>query len=444
MGIFDRFFKGTSSYNRQRPDIHFGRYSDSYKPESKYDAWDQAMELFDKQDFLEAYHKLLQYLRDEDAANVKWWKNTEGIRFELLQGSKKIVGHADLRKVYAEARIAKANDLEEGFMRRLLEKNYDLQYSQFALDPDNYLTIRFDTYTLDGSPYKLYYALKELATQADKQDDLLLDEFAGLEPVDISHLQELTLELKTVKYDYLHQEILSVIDNYKNGTLDATQYGGGMAYLLLNLCYKLDYLIKPEGFMMETLERVNRKYFSIENKVTTEQKNQALLEELEALIIRPKEDFYKEMYHGVSTFGITTPVNHDRVISFIDGELSNMDWYYQNGHHRIAQSVPGYIVGYCLFNYALPKPDRDIFHLYYEITEAAYFEHLGFSPVYYKDGQFDKKAIKARFKELSEANEKVYPNFKPQINNLRFDSMSHFVKSYLMMVRALDMTKVFV
>lgn len=440
MGIFERFFKGATNFNRQRPDILFGRYTDSYKPEEKYDAWDQAMTLFDKQQFLPAYHKLLQYLRDEEIENVRWWKEPTGIRFELLQGSKKITGYADSRKVHAEAKIAKAFNLEERFMRRLLEKNYDLQYSHFALDPDNNLTIRFDTYTLDGSPFKLYYAFKELATQADKQDDLLLDEFSGLEPVDIHHLKELPQELKVIKYDFLHRNIHFVLDYYKNGALEAAQYGGAMAYLLLDMCYKLDYLIKPEGFMMETLERINRRYFALEG-TNTEIKNNNLVKELDDLVGRPKEEFYKEMYHGISTFGITTPVNHDRVISFIDGELSNMDWYFQNGHMEIAQAVPGYIIGYCLFNYALPKPDRDIFHLYYEITEAAYFEKLGFEPVLYHQGSFNKKAIKKAFRQLTEANQSKYPKFAPDISKLNFTSRAHFAKSYLLMVRDLDMSQ---
>ena len=27
-----------------------------------------------------------------------------------------------------------------------------------------------------------------------------------------------------------------------------------------------------------------------------------------------------------------------------------------------ALSIPGYIVGYCMFNYAVPEPDRDLMH----------------------------------------------------------------------------------
>ena len=39
-----------------------------------------------------------------------------------------------------------------------------------------------------------------------------------------------------------------------------------------------------------------------------------------------------------------------------------------------AMAIPGYIVGYCLFNYAIPKPDKDFFFLYYQIMYGTFFE----------------------------------------------------------------------
>lgn len=441
MGFFDRLF-GTTTKEDPQPDIRFGRYSDSYKEPGNYDAWDLAIEKFEEEDYLSSYDHFFRYLRDEREDNVKWWEDGEGIRFECYQGSKKIAGFADAKKLKAESKIARTRETNLSFLRSLIEKNYSLQYSRFALDEDQNITIVFDTYTLDGSPYKLYYALKELATNADKQDDLLLDEFNILEPVDTSHLQEITPEEKKVKTNFIHQQIQDVLQEVESGNLDRDQYPGGIAYLLLNLIYKLDYLIKPEGFMMETLERIHRLYFATDDK-TTSQKNQQLCKELRKLLERSKEDLAKEMYRVTHTFGITTPVNHDRIISFIDGELNNMDWYYENGHERIALSVPGYIVGYCLFNYAAPKPDRAYFQLYYQIVEADYFKALGFTTGYYDSatGSFDKKAIRRAIDRIAGMNADRYQRLNPAVGILRFDSLANFAKSYLTMVRNLDMTK---
>jgi hypothetical protein len=441
MGLFDRIF-GQSEKLEPQPDIRFGRYSDSYKSTQNYDAWDVALDKFEAESYLESYRQFFKYLRDDYEDNVRYWDEDGGIHFELFQGSKKITGFANNKKLKAEAKVAKTQSLNVGFMRRLIEQNFSLKYARFALDEDKNIAILFDTYTLDGSPYKLYYALKELATNADKQDDLLLDEFSMLEPVDSSHLQELPEAEKEVKFNYIQKEVEEVFEEKDKGRLNTEQYPGGIAYLLLNLIYKLDYLIKPEGYMMETLERVHRVYFAKDGKSTT-QKNQMLCKELKKLVQRPKDDFFKEMYRVKSTFGITTPVNHDRVVSFIDGELNNMDWYKENKHMKVAISIPGYIVGYCLFNYAIPKPDRDLFHLYFQIIESGYFKNLGFTLEYYSslENKFNKKLIKRAIDHIVEDNKAKYPKLNPAIGSLNYTSLADFAKSYLLMVRNLDMTK---
>ena len=112
--------------------------------------------------------------------------------------------------------------------------------------------------------------------------------------------------------------------------------------------------------MMETLERIHRLYFAKTDK-NIAQKNRVLRKEFQKILDRSKEEAFKEMYRVNCTFGITVPVNHDRVKSFINGELHNMDWYQEHGYDDIALAIPGYIVGYCLFYYSVPKPIEIIF-----------------------------------------------------------------------------------
>lgn len=441
MGFFDRLF-GSFTEEEPQPDVKFGRYSDSYKEAVNYDAWDIALEKFESENYLDSYRHFFRYLRDDQEDNVKYWDENDALRFELYQGSKKITGYADATKVKAESKIAQTSSLNVGFMRRLIEKNFSLKYSRFALDPNDNITIVFDTYTLDGSPYKLYYALKEVATNADKQDDLLLDEFRMLQPVDTSHLTELPPEEKEAKYQFIVRKVQRTLDEIERGDLNPDQYPGGIAYLLLDAVYELDYLVKPEGQMMETLERIHRVYFSNDGK-STAQKNQTLFKELKKLIDRPKEDFFKEMYRVKSTFGITTPVNHDRVVSFIDGELHNMDWYKDNGHTAVAMAIPGYIVGYCMFNYAIPRPDRDLFHLYFQIIDPTYFKDLGFTADFCdpETEQLNRRSIKRAIDRLVDQNKDQYPKLSPATGSLNFESLPDFAKSYLLMVRNLDVTK---
>lgn len=443
MSLLDRLFGQKDDALSSVPDIKFGRYSDSYKENANQEDWNAALAAFEEGHYLASYRHFFAYLRDESENNVQIREEPGRLEFTLCQGSRRITGFATRKKLKAEAKIARTHALKVGFMRRLIEKNFELKYSRFALDPDEQLTIVFDTYTLDGSPYKLYHALREVALQADKQDDLLLEEFQALEPVDTAHLDDLPPAEKEVKYNFLHQQIRSVLREIDQGSLQAYQYPGGISYLLLALIYKLDYLLKPEGYTMETLERLNRLFFSSEQRNVIE-KNQLLTRELGKLIERPKADFFREMYRVKSTFGITTPVSHDRVVGFVDGELHNMDWYQENGYETIALAVPNYIVGYSLFNYALPRPDRDLFHFYFQVVESQYFKDLGFPVDYYEPstGKFNRKAIRKALDYIADANEAHFPRLHPRPNQLAFDNLPDFARSYLLMVRNLDMTKV--
>lgn len=430
MSFWNRLF-GNEDTEVPQPDIKFGRYSDAYKTEAQHEAWDRSLTQFEAQDYLGAYLAFLEYLKDPEEGNVHWQLDGEHLCFELYQGSKKINGYADAHKVKIEAKIVKTQSLSTAVLRRLMEQNFSLQYSRFALDPDNNLTIVFDTYTLDGSPYKLYYALKELATNADKQDDLLMDEFGNLEPVEVAHLKPVPEAEKEVKYAWLEKEIRETLEEIERGKLDKNQYPGGISYLLLNLVYKLDYLIKPEGFTMETLERVHRLYFAKDER-TVAQKNLLFCKELQKLATRPKEAFFKEMYRVPATFGITTSVGHEQVVQVLSSELPKMDWYEENGYDKVALAIPGYIVGKCLFNFAITKYDRALFHLYFRIMESTYFKALGFQDNFREnDGVgFQKKAIKRAIDQLVEP----YRNITIDPNLLVFDSPATFARSYLVMM----------
>ncbi|MEO1626666.1 MAG: hypothetical protein AAFV25_16035, partial [Bacteroidota bacterium] len=439
MGIFNRLFGSTSSKDSQ-PRIRFGRYTDSYKGDEQYDFWDASLEHFEEDNYLKAYDCFLRYLRDEKEDNVRWEERDGVIHFEIYQGSKKIIGTADHLKISAEARIAHVENPDTDFMRRLLEHNFRLKHSRFALDGDNNITIRFDSFTLDGSPYKLYFALKELATSADKQDDLLLDEFRGLQAVDTEHLRPLSESEKALKFDFLTQQIGQTLSLLDRNEPPMAQYPGGYAYLLLDLIYKLDYILRPEGFTMETLERSHRQYFANDHAPIREKIDQ-LRQELQALLDRDRSDFFREMYEVKSTFGITNPVAHDRVVSFIDGELHNMDWYVEHQYFDIAAAIPGYIVGYCMFNYAVPCPDRDLFQLYYRIVESDFFKRLGFGNVLYKtnSGGFDKRGIRREIRQIAEKNQARYPDFQPDVGLLKYNSLVDFARSFLLMVRELNL-----
>jgi hypothetical protein len=435
MGFFDYFFSKKNSISLPR--IQFGRFSDAYKDKDKYDAWDLALEQYENQEYLESYKSFFNYLSDESAENVSYEVHGDNLHFTFYQGSKKIEGVAGKTTITAEAKIAKTEKLHIGFLRRLLEENYQMRYSRYALDDNNNITAIFTSHIIDGSPYKLYYGLKELATYADKKDDILISEFETLKPINNGHIRHIDDNEKTIKYEFKNNQIIksfSIIDNSK---LNIDHYPGAESYVYLSLIYKLDYLLKPEGNTMEIIDNIHNLYFQNKEK-KPDQKNRIIKKEIKQIKQISYKDFGHEIYDVKSTFGITQPSGLQRIQEFIDSEIKNMDWYYHNDHIDFALSIPTYIVGYSLFNYSMPSPMRDLFNLYYQIVEYEFFEAIGIDGKYQSIKGLNISGIKKEIKSIASTHSEEYPNMKIDLKQIRFNDMCAFCRTYLVMIKNLN------
>lgn len=435
MGFFDYFFSNKTE--NTGPKIQFGRFSDAYKEELKYDAWDIALEQFENEEYLESYQSFFNYLTDESAGNVSYEVRDGILYFEFFQGSKKIEGTADHSRITAEAKIAKTEKLHIGFLRRLLEENYQMRYSRYALDKDNNITSIFTSHIIDGSPYKLYYGLKELATYADKKDDILISEFDILQPINNGHVRHVEESEKRVKFEYKNKEIRRALEVIDNSKLNIQHFPGAESYIYLDLIYRLDYLLKPEGNTMEKIDNIHNLYFQNKDK-TPVQKNRIIRRELKNILETSFEEFSKEIYDVKSTFGITQPSGLKRIQEFIDSEIKNMDWYYQNAHTRYALSIPSYIVGYSLFNYSMPAPMRDLFNLFYQIMQFSFFADLGIQGNYRTEKGINISGIKKEIKSILSTHEDEYPHMKIDFKKLNFLDLCLFNRSYLEMIQNLN------
>lgn len=442
MGIFNKIF-GFSNGEQAQPDIMFGRFNDSYKSDGKYKAWDRSLEHFEKQEYLDSYRMFFDFLMDDQRGNLsyKYDKEKDLITFELYQGSKKVEGRIHDGSIRAEAKIANSEVNELGILRKLIEMNFNLKYSRYALDRDENITMVFNSYFLDCSPYKLYYALKELSTSADKQDDLFIKKFEGLEPVNTGHVRQISEKEIQSKYNFFKKKIEFVLDQFENGKLDKVTYPGGKTFQLLDAVYKLDYLLKPEGLVMESFEKIHKGFFKNDNN-TVHKKNSDIVKELQRIIEIPFEDFSEEIYEVLSTFGVTVPTSYEQYKTFAQAELANMDWYIDNKYLDVGRSIPSYIIGYSLFNYALPNPLAELFHLYYNITECGFFRELGFSCQYlHEDGELQEREIKKSLNNIRQKFRDAFPNFNPRKYNLNYKSLESFSKSFIVMTLNLNLEK---
>lgn len=452
MGFFSKLFAsvtGTANQtarnaaSEQTPDtsspqhlIQFGRFSDSYKDESQYEAWDKSLKLFDEQQYIESYKAFFEYVNALKDNSFTYTEENGGLQFRFVQGSKIVYGAVDGKKITAEAKILKCNVLNVGFMRILAEQNFGLKYTRYSLDEENNICIRFNSHLVDCNPYKFYYGLKELATNADKKDDQLAEEFKDVfSPIHTEHIQDVPDTEKQVKYTYTQQWLKEAID--AEPVLAAKKLDGAAAYRLLATTYKLDYLLSPEGAVMDTLERVHTSYFAKDTR-DAPRRNADMIKELQTIQNRSLEELGKSMYLVTCTFGIVQPVGHDRIVATIDSEMANYAWYANNGYPEVALDIPTYIVGYILYNYAPLLPVRELLHLYYEIVEAGFFKDLGYKQTYYNPStqQLDANAIKIEIQNIQNENKTRFSEFQVDTSVLKFDSIHEFAYSFMILLRS--------
>jgi hypothetical protein len=408
--------------------INFGRYSDSFPPKIKTDYWNQSEKLFEEKKYLDSYNSFFDYLKNDEIKNVTYTLTPEELQFQFYQGSRIIKGRADNKLFVAEAKIVSFEKLSVALMRRLMEMNYALYYSRFAIN-DSYICIKFNTSVLDGPPRKIYYALKELCTRADKQDDLLLEDFKNLSIIDRTDVIDFTPEEKELKYKYYFTWIDKSLKRISE--LNETSLSGALSYLLLDLLYKIDYLITPEGSLMNSMEKISFEYFTKDNK-PFEEKNRNLKEAFQKLLEKPKDQVIKDFYAVKSTFGIMNPAPHQAAIEAINNNLNNVKWYSENNYEDIAVCIYEYLAGYCLFSYGLPKADIKFFDLIINILNQDYYSETGRKEIYYdnENKKLNESLIKERIINIVNESVEQFPELKFNTDSLKFDSLLNFLRTY--------------
>jgi hypothetical protein len=435
--MFDKIFGWGKKKEEPSAGVLFGRYSDNNKPLEKVNRWTDADNLFKEKKHPESLDAFFDYLKDDGIQNVVYERKGEEGKFQFYQGSKMVRGIFDKDQVKAEVTLARMPAPSVPVMRRLLEMNFSLYYSRFALDNDR-LCMRFDTDIVTANPSKLYYGLKELATKADKQDDLLVQDFATLETIDSDHVVPITLHEKEIKYEFLQKWIKQVLDSI--AALDADKISGGISYMLLTLVYRIDYLITPEGKLLNDLEKIAGIYFKKDERPATE-KNRDMIEEFKKLHAKTKEEIFSCLFHSKYTFSIVAPQNHKAVSDAIHGANQNMVWYRDNQHPFIATQVIEYGIAYCQYSYSLPRVITELFDLYMQINYADYYLALGHKEQYYNESKnhFSSQAIGDKIQAIQEKWRSKYPNMSFKPGNLRFDTLVNFDHSFTTEIELLNM-----
>src|SRR5438270_3356232 len=394
--MLDRIFSWSKKKTEEEaePGILFGRYSDNNKTVEKVEKWNEAESLFRDKKYFESIAAFFDYLRDDETRNVVHTQEGKKGSFEFYQGSKIIRGEYDEKLFEAEVQLAQMPQPSVPVMRRLLEMNFNLYYTRYALNGEK-LSMLFDSDIATANPSKLYYGLKELATKADKQDDLLVQDFTTLLPTDVAHVTAIPEEEKGVRLKYFKKWIQETV-NLING-VDTDKFSGGIAYLLLALAYRIDYLIQPEGKLLYELEKIVEIYFRKDDRIVTE-KNQEMMECYQRMMAKEKEEFYPYIFRSKYTFSIVTPQNYKTIADAIYNANQNVAWYKENKLPEIAAQISEYGLSYCQYSYSLPRPLSELFHLLMQVNYGDYFKEMGYRELYYNKAtnEYEKEGIIAR------------------------------------------------
>ncbi len=434
--LLQRLF-GRRKTQRSDPGIRWGRYSDNNKSSDKVTRWGEAERFFREGKFEESLDAFFDYLDDEQEGNVTFKREGKKGTFVLHQGSKIVRGEFDEEHLGAEVIVAAMPDVITPVMRRLLEMNFNLYYSRYSLH-EGTIRMRFDTDLATADPNKLYYGLRELAIKADKQDDLLVTEFGALQPADVDHIVQLPDTEKQIKLEFYHSWLDKTL-NYVL-TLDAEKFVGAIAHMLLNVVFQIDFLLAPEGKLMQEIERIPDKYYKKEGKPSAE-RNQEMIDALQRMRNRSKEEIYPYLFNTKHTFSIVSPQNHKQVSDTIHSALQTMHWYKDNNYPLIANNIMEYSLAYCQYSFSLPRPITELYELFLEVNHGDFFAAFGHAPQLYnhETNRFEEELIVEIAEDINAQWRSRYPKFRLETRDLNFANLVKFNQSFLNAVAAVNM-----
>lgn len=417
--------------------LSFGRYTDINKNAKQLAHWKNANDKFKAKAYVESFTEFLNYLRDESVDNVKITPEGGKVSFEITQGSKVIKGSGDGQKFYAEASIVIMDEKSIPVMRKLMSINYALRYSKFALK-DNTLVMKFSSHSIDASPGKLYDSLKELCKKADQQDDLLMQEFSSLKEIDTHSIIEWPANIKEAKYEHLIHMIKSTKEEIAKH--DAEKMSGGIAYLLLNLTYEIDYLIAPQGRLTDSLEKIQQIFFA-KNNDSTRKRNDDIIAEYQNIVATEKAAVMEGIYDVKCTFALANATAHKKAMDFMFKERDKIGWYRDNGYPQMVEAIYSYMISYAFFNYGMVYPVTGILNIAMATLNADYYEKCGSSPRLVNNDQLDGAAISKEINAIIAAAKKDYPHIAFNTGTLNFSGKSNFIDSLILQLDKLNLSK---
>ncbi len=402
--------------------------------------FDDSAEFFQNKENIKAYdsflNSLINFKAENSNENITIEIKEDALHFKIYQGIAVIHGIVTEQNIEAYADIAKVDNNNVAFQRRILERNFQLTYSRFYIT-DNKVKLKIYLDNTTMTPQKIFYPLREIALNADYEKEFITSEFKSVQLLDTAHVIHSSDEIIKIKYDAM----MSWIEKTKDALtrLPSNDNASILAFTYLTLLFKIDYLVVPrDEFSQKLIEKIND-YFGEEDKLVG-QRNDDLRIYIDKMQTMDLTFFSKNIYNSKNSFSPMEKTTHDDVSQFIEESLAKIRWHKTNRFTQIIPTIYEYIAFYMLYNYGMHPSLQSLVHLLVEISHQDFFSALGYQKLY-EEETFDKKAISRRIENAIEPYQAVHPELVAFGDELNYSSMEEFHQSFYLQIKHLDYTE---
>jgi len=435
------WFSSFNPSNLSAQPYHFGRFISYKKTPEQQGFYQLSKKAFSEQRYIEGYENYFKYLRfydnDQDTSNISFTRDEDSLRFKIFQGSAIIKGDITQRRLSAYVNIAHTVKDNIAVMRRLLEKNYMYTYSSFNLENETLKAkIYFDNVAL--SPQKIFFPLREISINSDKEKELLLDEFNELEPIELNHIETMDTHLKETKLRFFREWIDKT--EQKVSLLPTQEQSGAIAFVWLGLLLRIDYFVTPRGKLGYDIYEAIQEYYQDDNKLI-EEKNDALQKATLKLKELDSRKLSKSLYPVKQTFDIFTANTLEEIRSFVEETLSKIIWYKEHRYEEVILTIYEYLGLYMLYNFGMNDCLRELVQLNVRLHNTDFHSALGL-PSLYKSDKLDSNKISKEIETIIRSYSKQYPHLHDFSSSLNYDeSYERFHHSYFNGLIALNFSE---
>ncbi len=407
--------------------IKFGAYSDSNKTIEQLQYLKEAENYFSEKNYVTALDYFLKFLKDPDKDNVKTEVTDDEIKFTIHQGSKVISGYANNDLLFAQTKVVKFDADNEKLFDELLSLNYHLKFCKFSID-NQVVTISLSLKTCQIESVTLYYALREIAITADRYDDLLKNKYENIVPINVSHIKPLPKKEFQTKVEYLKKWTIETLDIVKK--YDIVKFRTARSFLVLNLTFRIFYLLSPEGLLLEKIKEIYD-FFYVEEDLTDLERNAKIIAIFEKILTWTETEFNDSFYSVIQTFPEIPPGNPENVIKFAKTEIEKIHWYEANNLKDIAAAILEYIIGFATFNFGNIPVIDELFFIFWQVLHKDFFIDLGLKQIPYDRNRISYYLVNQRITSINTIAKNTYPKFFFNAKHLNLDNIYEFAKSFI-------------